>query len=163
MSKPGVWATFIASSAVLVALDLLLKVWAQANLMGQPPREIIPGILGLTYYKNPGAAFGFLANATWGRAVLTVVVIILLIAIILYYWKIPLERRGWFVRVPLIFVFAGGLGNLIDRIAIGAVRDMLEFLFINFAIFNLADVFVTGGIFTLLFFNLVVFKDFPYL
>jgi len=166
-----VWATFTVVSAVLVALDVLLKVWSegwaqewvQEGFQGRPQRVVIPGVLGLTYHENPGAAFGLLAGAAWGRTLLTVVVILLLGAMLWYYWRMPLERRSWFIRVPLIFVFAGGLGNLIDRVAIGVVRDMLEFLFINFAIFNLADVFVTGGIFAILFFSLVIYRDFPYL
>ena len=163
MNRINAWITFSALTAVLVILDLLLKNWAQSNLQGEPRRVLIPGVLGLTYFENPGAAFGFLANVAWGRTALTILVIVLLIGMIWYYWRMPYDRKSWFVRVPIIFIFAGGLGNLIDRVALGAVRDMLEFLFISFAIFNLADVFVTGGIFVFLFFSAVIYKDVPYL
>ena len=56
-------------------------------------------------------------------------------------------------------IFAGGAGNLFDRLTLGAVRDMLEFLFMNFAIFNLADVFVVSGIISLAVFEIFIVKN----
>ena len=143
--------------------DLWLKHWAAVNLQNQPPRDVVPGLLGLTYLENPGAAFGLFSGFAWGRVVLSIVSIILMIGILWYYSRIPTEKRFWFVRVPLILIFAGGVGNLIDRLALGAVRDMLQFLFIEFPIFNLADVYVTTGAFSLIFVTLFVVKDAPYL
>ena len=155
------WCVFGVSTSVLIALDLLLKQWAAANLMGQPPRVLVPGFLGLTYHENPGAAFGFLAGAAQGRVFLTIFSILLMAAILAYYHILPNEKRFLFLRIPLILIFAGGTGNLIDRITLGAVRDMLAFLFINFPIFNLADVYVTAGAFSFVFAVLLVVKDAP--
>ena len=148
-------------AAILLALDLWLKSWAAANLQGMDGRVLLPGFLGLTYTRNTGAAFGLLANFEWGRWVLTAVKVILMGGLLWYYNRIPLEKRHWFIRVPIILILAGGIGNLYDRIAFGYVRDMLEFLFINFPIFNLADVFVTTGVFVGGFIILFVVKDFP--
>ena len=161
MNKKAGWIVFILCTGVFLALDLWLKHWAAVNLQNQPPREVVPGFLGLTFLENPGAAFGILAGAAWGRVVLLIISTALMVGILWYYHRIPTEKRFWFIRIPLILIFAGGVGNLIDRLFLGAVRDMLEFLFINFPIFNLADVFVTVGAFSFCFFALFVVKDVP--
>ena len=123
---------------------------------------LVEGFLGLTYFHNTGAAFGLLGNFTWGRWALTAFVILALMGIIWYFNRLPSEKKMWLLRVPLVLIFAGGLGNLIDRVRLGFVVDMLEFLFINFAIFNLADVFVTTGIFLLIPVSLYMGKDMPW-
>jgi len=153
------WGILLVAAAVLLALDLWLKSWAAANLMGQPSRDLIPGFLGLTYTRNTGAAFGLLANFEWSRWLFTVVKIVLMGGLLWFYGRLPLEKRFWLIRVPIILIFAGGVGNLFDRIAFGYVRDMLAFLFINFPIFNLADVYVVAGAFLGAFVLLFVIKD----
>ena len=164
MSKFKIWAIFALSSGVLIALDLWLKHWAAANLQeNQPPGEVIPGFLGVTFLENPGAAFGLFAGMAWARVFLSAVSIILMICLIWYYSRIPMEKRFWLIRVPIILIFAGGMGNLFDRLTLGAVRDMLQFMFINFAVFNLADVYVTIGTFSLIFITIFIVKDAPYL
>ena len=149
----------MVATAVLLALDLWLKSWAAANLMGQPNRDLIPGFLGLTYTRNTGAAFGLLANFDWGRWVLILVKIVLMGGLLWFYNRLPQEKRFWLIRIPIILIFAGGVGNLFDRIAFGYVRDMLAFLFVNFPIFNLADVYVVAGAFLGAFVLLFVIKD----
>ena len=144
-----------------MALDLWLKSWADANLQGQPVRNLIPGILGLTYTRNTGAAFGFLAGFEWGRWVLTVVKIVLMAGLLWFFHRLPHEKRFWLIRIPVILIFAGGVGNLFDRVSLGYVRDMLAFLFVNFPIFNLADVYVVAGCFLGAFIMFFVVKDFP--
>ena len=161
MSKLKSWGIFAVCASLLLALDLWLKHWAAVNLQNQPPRDLVSGLLGLTYLENPGAAFGLFAGAAWGRLVLSIVSIMLMVGILWYYHRIPGEKRFWFVRIPLILIFAGGVGNLADRLTLGAVRDMLEFLFVNFPIFNLADVYVTVGAFSFCFVALFVVKDIP--
>lgn len=153
---------FLGGSAVMVALDQWLKWWSSANLAGAPRRVLIDGVLGLTYFHNTGAAFGFLAEQNWGRWVLTVIVSLLLCVVVWYYFRLPRARRNWWVRVPLILVFAGGLGNLIDRVRLGFVVDMLEFLFVRFAIFNLADVFITVGGFAFVGIVIIMGKNAPW-
>ena len=163
MSKFKIWAIFALSSGVLIGLDLWLKHWAAVNLQNQPPTDLVPGFLGLTFLKNPGAAFGLFAGLAWARIFLSVVSIIAMICLIWYYSRIPTEKRFWFIRVPLILIFAGGIGNLFDRLVFGWVRDMLQFLFITFPVFNLADVYVTVGAFGLIFVTFFIVKDAPYL
>jgi signal peptidase II len=139
--------------------DLLLKIWAAKNL--HQPRVLINGVLGLSYHENAGAFFGFLSNFGGAQWLLATLKYVILGAILFYYHKLPLEKKFWAIRVPLILIFTGGLGNFIDRVSLGIVRDMLDFLFMNFAVFNLADVYVTVGVFALIFVGLFIIKDFP--
>ena len=143
--KVKLWIVFIIGVGVLVALDIWLKVWSANNLQSNPPRYLIYGLLGLRYYENSGMAFGLLSGHDWSAWVISVIKIVALISLLVYYHRLPLEKKYWFTRIPLIMIFAGGLGNLFDRVTLGAVRDMFEFLFINFAIFNLADVLIVLG------------------
>ncbi|MCL2604382.1 MAG: signal peptidase II [Defluviitaleaceae bacterium] len=156
------WAVFCMGAGTLIFLDQLLKLWSTENLADSPPRALLNDILGLTYFHNTGAAFGFLADFSWGRWAITALVIVLLATVMWYYWRLPLFNKMWFARVPLIFIFAGGIGNLIDRFRLGYVVDMLEFLFIDFAIFNLADVYVTVGAFTVVAAIILLGKDAPW-
>jgi len=164
-STPGklfLGCAFLFATVVMVVLDQWLKVWSTAHLAGNDPRTLVNGVLGLTYFHNTGAAFGFLGGAGWGRWVLTVLVFGLLALVGWYYFKLPNTRRMWLVRVPLLLIFGGGLGNLIDRVRLGYVVDMIEFLFMRFAIFNLADVFVTVGAFAVVAVMLYLGKEAPW-
>jgi signal peptidase II len=153
---------FFLLSGLLIVIDHWLKSWSSANLSGQPPRALISGVLGLTYFHNTGMAFGMLSGFAWSRWVIAGLVFLLLAGVAWYYFRLPAGGRFWAMRIPLIFIFAGGIANLIDRIYLGYVVDMLEFLFIDFAIFNLADVFITTGVFAL--FPVVIWlgKDAPW-
>ena len=155
------WGALVVSTVVLLLFDLWLKYWAAFTMPGQPTQEVIPGILGLTYTINTGAAFGIFGNFAWGRWGLTAVKIVLMAGLLWYYHRLPLKASSWLVRVPLMLILAGGLGNLYDRVTLGYVRDMLAFSFVNFPIFNLADVYIVIGCFTSAFVILFIAKDIP--
>ena len=148
-------------TAILIFLDQWLKLWAIANLQGQPLRQLIPGVVHLTYLENTGAAFGLMANFSGAVWVLTAVKLVLLGLTLVYFVKLPMATRFIFVRIPLVMIFAGGVGNLIDRVRLGHVVDMLAFSFIEFPVFNLADIYVTVGAFLFVFLVLFVVKDAP--
>jgi len=105
-------------------------------------------------------AFGLLSGHDWSAWVISAVKIAALTALLLYYHKLPIGKKYWLIRIPLIMIFAGGVGNLYDRITFGAVRDMFEFLFMNFAIFNLADVFIVLGAISWTVFEVFVVKTY---
>lgn len=132
--------------AGLIAADQWLKWWIVENIpytvpMGEPLR-FIPRILGLNYTRNTGGGWSILNEHTW---LLTAVSIVVALAILFV-----LIRR--LVRHPvgvisLTVLLAGAVGNLIDRVRLGYVVDMFETLFMDFPIFNFADVcIVCGGI-----------------
>ena len=102
--------------------------------------SFLPGIMELRYVENDGMAFSMLS----GRQTLLIVVTSITIGALVWYlfFKKPPMRAE---RVALCLIIAGGLGNLIDRVAAGRVIDFFATTFINFAVFNVADCFVCVG------------------
>lgn len=90
--------------------------------------------------QNTGAAFSLLAEHTW---ILTLISVLVVIVMVIALWKKVLTHP--LGVVPAVLVLSGGLGNLIDRIAFGYVTDMFRTLFMNFAVFNVADICITVG------------------
>ncbi len=128
--------------AFLVALDQFVKYMVLRNIPGGEHVPLIPGVLELTHVDNTGAAFSLLSGHTLVLAMVSLVMSAVLAAAL---WK------GFF-RHPLgktilSVLLAGAVGNLIDRCARGYVVDMFNVLFMNFAVFNVADIcVVTGGL-----------------
>lgn len=124
----------------VVALDQLSKAWARAAL-AEGPMTFIPGILDFNLTFNTGAAF----SIGQGKGLLFVAVAVAVaIAILVLVWrepKLPLP-----LLCALACVAGGGLGNMIDRVALGKVTDFIATAFIDFPIFNVADMFVTCGV-----------------
>ena len=124
-----------------VALDQLVKYLVRANIPLGESIPFLPHIMDLTYIQNTGAAFSMLNRHTW---LLTLVSLAASVAVSVLMVKV--FRHPW-GRLPLALVLAGAVGNLIDRAAFGFVTDMFETTFINFAVFNVADIcVVVGGI-----------------
>ena len=151
---------FMAVMAVLIlALDQITKLLTVAKIPLYQSIEVIPGLFGLTYVQNDGAAFSMLEGQHW----LFAIVFAVFAAFIL--WEFPKKRLplSTFERFCIVAVFAGGLGNMIDRLRLGYVIDMIETKFMNFPIFNVADIFVTCGCIALMvhiiFFNKEFWKD----
>lgn len=125
----------VAAPALLA--DRLTKLWAAAI---RPARELIPGVVALRYAENTGAAFSALSGATWLVSGLSVALILAVTALLAAD-----DKMSRWARLGLWLVVAGGLGNLYDRLAYGYVVDFIELLFMNFAIFNVADICVCCG------------------
>jgi signal peptidase II len=131
---------YLLLAAIIVALDQIVKRWASGNLQGLGTVEFIPGILNFRYAENTGAAFSMLKDMRW----LFISVSIIASAVIVYIILARKIRSVWGL-LPLSMVLGGAVGNLIDRIFAGYVVDRFEFAFVRFAIFNVADMFVTVG------------------
>ena len=158
------WVTLLTGGLdviILIALDQWLKFWSIANMQGQPDRTLIPGVVHLTYLENTGAAFGFLAGFGGAQILLAVFKIVVMAAAIMYYLILPYKTRFLFLRIPLMLIIAGGMGNLIDRVLHGFVVDMIAFSFFNFPVFNLADIYVTVGVFCFAAAVTFIVKDAP--
>ena len=127
--------------AGVTVLDQLSKLWVVNNIPLYARLEAIPGLFHLTYVQNTGAAFSALEGMRW----LFVVIFVLFALGIL--WEFTKNKLGLdtFERWCVISVFAGGLGNMIDRLRLGYVVDMIEVEFIRFPVFNVADCFITCG------------------
>ena len=129
-------------AAVLVALDQLVKYLVVQNIPLGEHVPFLPYLLDLTYVENTGAAFSLFSDHTWILALISLVMSVLLAIAV---WK-PLFRHP-FGRTALALLLAGAVGNLIDRALQGYVVDMFHVLFMEFAVFNVADIcVVVGGI-----------------
>lgn len=128
----------VMSIAVLVSLDQIIKLLVIKYLEPIGSLPLIDGFIQLNYAENTGAAFGSFSGYTWILSVFTLVVIV---AGLVYILRGKVKFGVEYVCIALIL--AGGLGNLIDRISRGFVVDYIEPLFIDFAIFNFADILVT--------------------
>ena len=124
----------------VVVLDQFTKWLAVEYLIPIGTVPIIKDALHLTYVENPGAAFGMMQNSRW---IFLLVSTVAIIAIIIYLTKFAPKNK--LARLSLAFILGGGIGNMIDRIALGYVVDFIDFRLINFAVFNVADSFVCVG------------------
>lgn len=132
----------ILLSVALVVLDQITKVFALDSLKGEPPTVLVEGLLGLRFVENGGAAWGMLS----GQRILLLVAPIAGCSLLVYYYIKTRERNSILLMLGLSLIFAGGLGNLIDRAFRGGnVVDFIEFIFISFPVFNVADICVTCG------------------
>ena len=126
--------------AALVALDQLVKYLVRANIQSGQVIEVIPGLMGLTYVENTGAAFSMLSEHTWLLTLVSAVVsVALAVALVKNTVRHPMGK------LILAVILAGAVGNLIDRALMGYVTDMFKTLFMNFAVFNVADICVVCG------------------
>ncbi len=142
MKKRGIIAGIIAA---LIALDQVVKAYVVQNIALGEIKSWIPNLVSLTYLQNRGAAFSILQDQHLLFAVITLVVVVGAI----WYLHKHMEDSFWMV-LGLTLIIAGGLGNFIDRISQGFVVDMFHLDFINFAIFNVADSYLTVGVVVLL-------------
>ncbi|MBQ7504059.1 MAG: signal peptidase II [Ruminococcus sp.] len=144
-------------SAVVAAVDFLLKLLVINNLKPAGTVELIPGLFSLKYVENKGAAFGMLSNARWIFIVFTIVIIIALI-----YIMIRKKINGKLFSIASILIIGGGIGNLIDRVFYGYVVDYLSISFFP-PVCNFADYCITIGavlmVIYLLFFSDFIKKD----
>lgn len=150
MKKIGAFFVVI----VLVICDQLTKSWAEVVLKNGQDIRLWPNVFHLTYVENRGAAFGMLEGKQAFFIIMTVTV---LIAILWYWRKIPHNKWGIVMKVALILIISGAIGNLIDRVWLNYVRDFFYFILIDFPVFNMADVWVVVGV--ILLFPVLLFGD----
>lgn len=147
----------LAAVIILILLDQFTKYLAVRYLLPlQGGKVLIPGVFRLLYLENRGSAFGILQNKQTFFIIFTIIV---LVAILIVYSRVPKTARMLFLRIDLILIFAGAIGNFIDRIRQGFVVDFLYFELIDFPIFNVADIYVTTGCFLLILLLLFYYKD----
>ena len=130
----------LISFILLILFDQWTKSLAVANLMNQEPFVIVKDVFQLRYLENRGAAFGMMQ----GQQTFFVISALIAVVVITYvYFKLPWEKRFHPLRAVVLFIAAGAVGNLIDRLVFGDVVDFFYFELIDFPIFNVADIYVT--------------------
>ena len=143
----------------IVAVDQWTKYLVVANIPQFGHMDAIPGLFHLTYVQNTGAAFSSFSGMLW---LFVAIFAVLTVAILYEYFKKPMhftKLERWCIAA----VYGGGLGNMIDRVRLGYVVDMIDVDFMRFAVFNVADSFIVCGailmVISLVFFNKKFWKD----
>lgn len=126
---------------LIIVVDQVSKRWASSSLPLHIPQPFVPGLIRLTYTHNRGAAFGILQN----QRILFIGIATAVVGLMLYYRHEITQRRP-ILKLALALVIGGAVGNLIDRAINGYVIDFLEFAFVSFPVFNVADMGIVGGV-----------------
>ena len=146
----------ILFAAGIVAVDQFTKFVTVANIPLHGHVDFMPGFLGFTYVRNTGAAWSSFEGMIW---LFALIFLVLTVAII---WEFSKNRMGFTTleRWCIVAIYGGGLGNMIDRLRLGYVVDMIETEFMNFPVFNVADCFITCGCILLLIHLFLFNKEF---
>ena len=140
--KPALkkWLPLGLFTVLIVVLDQITKAIVRAKIPYGAEVRFLPKLICLTWVENSGAAFSMFRGMRW--LFLALVVVFLAVVGLLIYKKIVTKAPELWC---LAAVCGGAVGNAIDRAARGTVTDMIEPLFVDFAVFNVADCFITCG------------------
>ena len=142
----------ILVGAVLIAVDLITKAWAQYTNVHQS--KFFLGIVRLWYTTNDGIAFGIASDNPVVMAVITAFTIVLIVGITVVAFTV--FRKNTPARTALAVIIAGAIGNLVDRLVLGTVRDFVDVSPIHFGVCNIADFCITFGAVVLIFIILFI-------
>lgn len=141
---------------LLIVFDQFTKYLALTRLKEQGPFDVIPKVFQFRYHENTGAVWGILNDKTYFLAFIS---FIIMIGILYFYIKIPGDKRYNLLKIVVVFIAAGALGNFIDRIFRKYVVDFLFFELIDFPIFNIADSYITVAAIGLILLSFFVYKE----
>lgn len=147
LKKPN-WFTYLLFSevfAILVIIDQFTKFVITQSMAYQGMRPIIDDFLSFHYVRNTGSAFSMFADKSWGITMLSIISMIALAVMLFLAYFVLYKFRSRRLSIILLFLSAGTLGNLIDRVRLDYVIDFIRFDFgsYTFPIFNVADIYVT--------------------
>ncbi|WP_034550140.1 signal peptidase II [Carnobacterium funditum] len=132
---------YYALALLIIGIDQLTKYLTVANINLHEVVEVFPNILSWMYLQNTGAAWSILEGQMWFFYSVTFVVVV----VVIYYLQKYGHQSG-LLSLSLSFILAGSIGNVIDRIRLGYVVDMIRLEFIDFPIFNVADMALSIGV-----------------
>ena len=147
---------YIIGIVVLTELDQITKALAEAKLLGKPDFKIIGDAFVFSYLRNSGAAWGMLSGKINLFLVFTVIVMLIVTYVII---NLPATRKYMPLLITCTLLVSGAVGNFIDRVRFGYVRDFIYFKLINFPVFNVADCYVTVSVALLIILILFVYKE----
>ena len=141
---------------ILILLDQGTKLWALASLKPIHNMTLVEGFMDLTFVENRGVAFGMFSGQRWFILLLTGIIAV---GLIWFYVSMPKKKEYFPLRVSLVLVLSGAIGNIIDRLFRGYVVDFFEFTFFEWPVFNVADIYVVVGVILLALMIVFVVKD----
>lgn len=132
---------YILAIILCVAADQAVKLYVVSRLALYESAPLLPGVVELLYIRNTGGGFSILTGHTWILTVVTAALMAGIAALLVKrYFSHPLAM--WTLTV----ILGGGLGNLIDRVRLGYVVDMFHLQFMDYPVFNVADILVVCGV-----------------
>jgi signal peptidase II len=135
------------TTGLILLLDQITKFYVDSSMRLHESIPVIQGLFSITHVRNPGAAFGFLADASpLFRSIFFVAVTVLAIILVVHYiWKSRAEEP--FLTFALSLILSGAVGNLIDRVRLGEVIDFLDVYIgsTHWPAFNVADSAISVG------------------
>ena len=143
---------------LLLVLDQVTKYLARTRLMPMKKAPFIPGLLNFVYVENTGAVWGVFKDQ---RTFLLIFTVLAFVCILAFYIRLARKRKYTAIRWLLVFIAAGAIGNIIDRYFLGFVTDFINFEFIEFPVFNVADIYITVSEALLFILVLFVYKEEP--
>ena len=150
---------YVIFAAAVVLADQFTKALVVANIPLGGHVAFLPGFLDFTYVRNTGAAFSSFEGMHW---LFALIFLVFTLGIFYEYFRKRMPFSN-FERWMIAAIYAGGLGNMIDRLRLGYVVDMIETQFMEFPVFNVADCFITCGCIALFvslgFFNKEFWKE----
>ncbi len=139
---------FLLAALAVLALDQWTKWLVEAHLPQHASMVVLPSVFNLTHVRNSGVAFGLFASdgPSLARLALVGLGVVALGVVAAYFWRTPMDRRRLLFALSL--VLGGAVGNLLDRLASGAVTDFLDVSFAGYhwPAFNVADSAITVGL-----------------
>ena len=150
---------YVIFVGAVVLADQFTKALVVANIPLGGHVAFLPGFLDFTYVRNTGAAFSSFEGMQW---LFALIFLVFTLGIFYEYFRKRMPFSN-FERWMIAAIYAGGLGNMIDRLRLGYVVDMIETQFMEFPVFNVADCFITCGCIALFislgFFNKEFWKE----
>ncbi len=146
-NKIKIYIIPILCIGLLVAFDQITKFIVRTSFALYESHPLIKNVFHLTYIQNTGIAWGMFKN---GRTIFLILTVAVLLVCACIYAKIPENKRFTPIRICLVFLVSGAIGNMIDRISLHYVVDFFDFRLINFPIFNVADIYVTVSMIVLI-------------
>ena len=127
----------------VLVLDQITKIMIQTSMNVKDSIEIIKGFFSITYVQNTGAAWSIMEGKMWFFYIVTVVALV-----VMFYAFKDTKEKQWWLRMAIILLVAGTLGNFIDRLSLQYVRDFLDFIIFgyDFPVFNVADIALCIGV-----------------
>ena len=139
----------LSALSLALLLDILTKIWANVALGPHIRHKFIPGLLNLILVNNIGLAFSLANDNALLAKILACTVFVILVCFYIkryFFSQLPNQtKRNWLEQIGMSIIVGAAAGNLLERIIYGHVTDFLEFTFISFPVFNVADVLIDVG------------------
>jgi signal peptidase II len=156
IDKRMLWFLDVFVFILALLLDQITKSIARKSLAVGEATDVIPGVFQFLHVENAGASWGMFQG---GSVVFIILALIVSIGIAVFITRIPGKTKFIRLHLSLSLIAAGAIGNVIDRIQKGTVTDFFYAQFINFPVFNVADIFIVCSTAWLMIMVLFVYKE----